>query len=95
MTKIQDLDADKDEFEDDDDEEESKWNVFFGDGRVNFKSKILSFLVVEEISSENLMPGDIIEIKNQSMMQCDVVLLNGSVILNESILTGESLPITK
>jgi cation-transporting ATPase 13A2 len=51
--------------------------------------------VCEEISSENLVPGDIIEIKNQSMMQCDVVLLNGSVILNESILTGESLPITK
>jgi cation-transporting ATPase 13A3/4/5 len=68
---------------------------FFWDGRVNFKSKILAFLVVEEISSENLVPGDIIEIKNQSMMQCDVVLLNGSVILNESILTGESLPITK
>ena len=68
--------------------------TFFGGSRVNFKSKILGFLVVEEISSENLVPGDIIEIKNQSMMQCDVVLLNGSVILNESILTGESLPIT-
>ena len=42
-----------------------------------------------------LVPGDIIEIKNMSMMQCDAVLLNGNVIVNESILTGESLPITK
>lgn len=56
---------------------------------------VFNIKVCEEISSENLVPGDIIEIKNQSMMQCDVVLLNGSVILNESILTGESLPITK
>ena len=56
---------------------------------------VFNIKVREEISSENLVPGDIIEIKNQSMMQCDVVLLNGSVILNESILTGESLPITK
>ena len=28
-------------------------------------------------------------------MQCDAVLLNGNVIVNESLLTGESLPITK
>ena len=41
------------------------------------------------------MPGDIIEIKNMSMMQCDAILLNGSAIVNESILTGESVPITK
>jgi cation-transporting ATPase 13A2 len=30
-----------------------------------------------------------------SVMQCDAVLLNGNVIVNESLLTGESLPITK
>ena len=49
----------------------------------------------EIIDSEDLIPGDIIEIKNMSMMHCDAVLLNGNVIVNESILTGESVPITK
>ena len=42
-----------------------------------------------------MVPGDIIEVKNMSTMHCDAVLLNGNVIVNESILTGESVPITK
>jgi magnesium-transporting ATPase (P-type) len=29
------------------------------------------------------------------MMQCDAALLNGNVIVNESMLTGESIPVTK
>ena len=44
---------------------------------------------------ERLVPGHIIEIKSMTLMQCDAVLLNGNVIVNESILTGESVPVTK
>ena len=48
-----------------------------------------------EIDCEYLVPGDIIEIKNFSTMHCDALLLNGNVIVNESLLTGESLAVTK
>lgn len=45
--------------------------------------------------SEDLVPGDIIVIRSTSTMQCDAALLNGNVIVNESMLTGESIPVTK
>jgi cation-transporting ATPase 13A2 len=51
--------------------------------------------IEEEVRSEDLVPGDVIAIKNMSIMQCDAVLLNGNVIVNESMLTGESVPVTK
>nr|XP_034336554.1 probable cation-transporting ATPase 13A3 isoform X2 [Crassostrea gigas] len=49
-----------------------------------------------EIHSDDLVPGDIIEIPRRGcVMQCDAVLLTGNCIVNESMLTGESVPITK
>lgn len=43
------------------------------------------------------MPGDIIELKPgyEIQMACDAVLLNGNCIVNESMLTGESIPVIK
>ncbi|XP_014472469.1 PREDICTED: probable cation-transporting ATPase 13A3 isoform X2 [Dinoponera quadriceps] len=50
----------------------------------------------ENISSKDLVPGDIIELpKHQTTLICDAVLLTGQCILNESMLTGESVPVTK
>ncbi|OZC10773.1 hypothetical protein X798_02196 [Onchocerca flexuosa] len=49
-----------------------------------------------KISSEELVPGDVILIPPSGCnMQCDAVLINGTVIVNESMLTGESVPVTK
>ncbi|CAH0549371.1 unnamed protein product [Brassicogethes aeneus] len=48
----------------------------------------------EEVLRENLVPGDVIEISD-NIMHCDAVLLTGSCIVNESMLTGESVPVTK
>jgi cation-transporting ATPase 13A3/4/5 len=48
-----------------------------------------------DIISEDLVPGDVIIIRGSTTMQCDAVLLNGNVIVNESMLTGESIPVTK
>lgn len=51
----------------------------------------------EQVPSEKLVPGDIIEIpgNHESMMACDAILLNGTCIVNESMLTGESVPVIK
>uniref|UniRef100_A0A669PN08 Polyamine-transporting ATPase 13A3 n=1 Tax=Phasianus colchicus TaxID=9054 RepID=A0A669PN08_PHACC len=51
---------------------------------------------IEEILSTNLVPGDIMLIpSNGTIMPCDAVLLSGTCIVNESMLTGESVPVTK
>ncbi|XP_014295273.1 polyamine-transporting ATPase 13A3 isoform X2 [Microplitis demolitor] len=50
----------------------------------------------ESISSSELVPGDIIELpRHQGTVMCDAVLLTGHCIVNESMLTGESVPVTK
>jgi P-type E1-E2 ATPase len=50
----------------------------------------------QEIDSINLVPGDVIEIPaNGCLMSCDAVLVSGTCIVNESMLTGESVPVTK
>ncbi|KAM9960066.1 hypothetical protein ACTFIW_007299 [Dictyostelium discoideum] len=50
---------------------------------------------IETISSTELVPGDIIELRQDFIMPCDVILLSGQAILNESMLTGESIPVNK
>uniref|UniRef100_A0A1Y1K832 Cation-transporting ATPase n=1 Tax=Photinus pyralis TaxID=7054 RepID=A0A1Y1K832_PHOPY len=53
-------------------------------------------VVTEVISTELLVPGDVIEIPPHGcILHCDAVLLTGNCILNESMLTGESVPVTK
>ncbi|XP_064645637.1 polyamine-transporting ATPase 13A3-like [Lineus longissimus] len=50
----------------------------------------------ELTSSEHLVPGDVIIIPStRTIMECDAVLLTGSCVVDESMLTGESIPITK
>uniref|UniRef100_A0A6P7GWA7 Probable cation-transporting ATPase 13A3 n=1 Tax=Diabrotica virgifera virgifera TaxID=50390 RepID=A0A6P7GWA7_DIAVI len=52
--------------------------------------------ISETVSTELLVPGDIMEIPAHGcIMHCDAVLLTGNCILNESMLTGESVPVTK
>lgn len=48
------------------------------------------------ISSNSLIPGDIVDINSSiSVFPCDLVLVNGSCVVNESMLTGESVPVVK
>lgn len=49
----------------------------------------------EKYNSNEIVPGDLIEVQNDWTVPCDCILLNGSAIVNESMLTSESIPIIK
>merc|ERR1719412_3398065 len=55
--------------------------------------------VVEEVelSSKELVPGDqiLLPATGGYIVECDAVLVSGSAVANESMLTGESIPVTK
>ena len=46
-------------------------------------------------SDRNLVPGDRFVVKAGMSLPCDAVLLNGKCVIDESMLTGESVPVTK
>ncbi|OAL50930.1 hypothetical protein IQ07DRAFT_508291 [Pyrenochaeta sp. DS3sAY3a] len=49
------------------------------------------------VDSAELVPGDVYEVTDPALMQfpCDSLLLSGDCIVNESMLTGESIPVSK
>ncbi|XP_069068854.1 probable cation-transporting ATPase 13A4 isoform X1 [Pleurodeles waltl] len=50
----------------------------------------------KEIESRHLVPGDVFLLPRQKLyIPCDAILINGSCIVDEGMLTGESIPVTK
>jgi len=48
-----------------------------------------------QIESNDLIPGDVIEMPEYCFVPCDLILLQGSCVVNEAMLTGESIPVVK
>ncbi|XP_042231973.1 polyamine-transporting ATPase 13A3-like isoform X2 [Homarus americanus] len=49
-----------------------------------------------EVNATELVPGDVVVLPSTGCsMPCDAVLISGNAIVNESMLTGESVPVTK
>lgn len=52
----------------------------------------------QEIQSDKLLPGDLVSVtrtKEDSGLACDMLLVEGSAIVNEAMLSGESTPLLK
>ena len=49
------------------------------------------------LSSIQLVPGDLVLLPTTGgyTVECDAVLVEGGAVVNESMLTGESIPVTK
>ncbi|KAM9316544.1 putative cation-transporting ATPase 13A4 [Gastrophryne carolinensis] len=51
---------------------------------------------VEEMQSKHLVPGNVIILSEKKFsLPCDAILTSGGCVINESMLTGESVPVTK
>jgi cation-transporting ATPase 13A3/4/5 len=50
---------------------------------------------MQEMSSTEVVPGDVIEIPDNCKMPCDAALISGGAIMDEAMLTGESIPVLK
>ena len=48
----------------------------------------------KNVNSADLVPGDVIEVPRE-ILPCDCILLTGTVIVDEAMLTGESVPVIK
>lgn len=51
-----------------------------------------------EVTSDKLLPGDLVTFKledKELTVPCDIILLHGSLVVNEAMLSGESTPLLK
>jgi cation-transporting ATPase 13A3/4/5 len=59
------------------------------------KVRVIRDKKLEYISSKELVPGDVFELRGRTTVPCDALLLSGNCLVNEMMLTGESIPVIK
>ena len=47
------------------------------------------------VPSTDLVPGDLVSVTENWILPCDLVIVQGSTVVDESMLTGESMPVQK
>ncbi len=52
-------------------------------------------LAAVPVCCSSLQPGDVVHISTNMVLPCDVLLLTGSCVMSEAMLTGESAPVLK
>ncbi|CAK65184.1 unnamed protein product (macronuclear) [Paramecium tetraurelia] len=50
---------------------------------------------IKVINGADLLPGDLLILKDNQTLNCDCAIIQGDVIVNEATLTGEGIPIPK
>ncbi|RYH04786.1 hypothetical protein EON65_46515, partial [archaeon] len=63
--------------------------------RHTIELNITSNSALEHIQDSHLVPGDKFVVTVDMTLPCDAILLKGKVVVDESMLTGESVPVSK
>ncbi|CAK59464.1 unnamed protein product (macronuclear) [Paramecium tetraurelia] len=51
--------------------------------------------IYQKVPSSWLLPGDLLVLKENQVLNCDCAIIEGDVLVNEATLTGEDIPIPK
>lgn len=61
--------------------------------RLAIQVRVLRDKVWQQAAAQNLVPGDVVHLRMGDLAPADIRLLDGQVLLDQSALTGESLPV--
>jgi H+-transporting ATPase len=62
-------------------------------GRLAIQARVLRDQAWRQVAAQELVPGDVVHLRMGDLAPADVRLFDGQVLLDQSALTGESLPV--
>ncbi len=63
--------------------------------RLEIRARVRRDNLWQEINAEQLVPGDLVHLRTGDFVPADMDLLSGNLLIDQSSLTGESLPVEK